>query len=124
MFHDKRAPWRQESEIVWLEPGYYPYLREDVVMRGRRASEISGDKIYGKLVAYAKLKSDAPNNGMRGCFDRRIWYLKPHDTPSGWPLEAVEPLSITVGKPSRRGLFKRPVDWCAAAASKTEMHSA
>jgi len=122
VLHDNRTPWRQESEIVWLEPGYYPYLREDVVMRGRRASEISGDRIYGKLVAYAKLKPDAPNNGMRGRFDRRIWYLKPHDTPSDWPCEAVEPLSIRAGKPSRRGLFESPIDW--SAAGKAEMHCA
>src|SRR5215207_11650118 len=108
MLRHNKVVW-QELEIVWLEPGYYPYLREDVVTRGWRATEISGDRIYGKLVAYAKLKPDAPNNGSRGRFDRRIWYLKPHDTPQGWPCEAVDPHTISASVRSARDCLLR--DW-------------
>ncbi len=93
---------RFESNIVWLrDVNNMPYVREHFhqFCRRRKGKLKHGDH---EVVGYAELEKDAPNTGTKGCFARRIFWLKEADRANqpngiyqtGCPSEAVDPLTI------------------------------
>jgi hypothetical protein len=103
-----------EQAIVWVRgaPGDYPYLREASAAVGSRTRWPG--RWNRPVVAYAALRPDAPHNGHRGYFERRVWRFRDgHDPyPAGRshpnyeniaPMEAVKPHSIAAGKRSIGG---------------------
>jgi hypothetical protein len=98
-----RIEWEREDALTW------DYVRVRTRPAGTRKRGVSFNA--GERVGYAVLEADAPNCGRPGVFQRRVFWVKPHDRhakPNGvyeshTPAEAVDPR--TVG-PSKRG--KRP----------------
>ncbi len=100
-----------ETHFHWIESPYrFPYLRETFVLTGRpRAKPNIGG---GLLVGYGIVDNSAR---VGGAFRRRILYLENRDYPlnegsifdpshpafPGWPCEAVDPLSVSMGERSR-----------------------
>jgi hypothetical protein len=91
-----------ESGVVWLEnPATFDYVRQALDKTPRRA----GKPRYardGRMVGYAELSPDAEANPDSGLFQRRTFFLLPHDRPNdpeglyqtGAPGEAVDPSTI------------------------------
>jgi hypothetical protein len=100
-----------EAEIVWVKggPDDYPYLHEGFRTSTSRTRPFENPGLY--LVAYAKLRPDAPAL-RRGTFLRRIWKFRPdqdscqaeHGHDIACPLDAVKPHSI---KPRQRSEWGR-----------------
>lgn len=99
-----------ESDIVWLASfDDLDYVREKMEITSRR----SGRPAYhanGRLLGYANLQPGTPSSRFSGLFDRRIFWLLPHDrgepTSAGLysvhaPLEAVDPRTIRPRQPGR-----------------------
>lgn len=101
MFLDK--PSRYEEEIIWVDgqPSDFAYVREIIVMVPNRQRRPGRGRVPGRFVAYATLSKEA--TGSHGMFDRRCWYVAPHDPydGSGHPIEGVDPASIQAGQASR-----------------------
>ncbi|MEM1168322.1 MAG: DUF6009 family protein [Cyanobacteria bacterium P01_H01_bin.35] len=100
-----------EKEIIWLEdPSKYPWVRQCSVdflqkqgISNSRMSDISG--AGHKIIGYANLEDDAPQNFIDETtgnkhYWRRYFYLRDKDYENyqggtSYPLEAVDPLSVT-----------------------------
>ncbi len=97
-----------EAAVVWLEdPECFDYVRQALDKTGRR----TGRPQYardGRMVGYTELVRDAEPNPDSGLYQRRTFFLLPHDRPNdpeglykaGAPGEAVDPRTI---EPKRVG---------------------
>ncbi|MET7511805.1 DUF6009 family protein [Streptomyces albidoflavus] len=97
-----------ESTLVWLEdPDKFDYVRQALDKTGRR----TGKPRYardGRMVGYAELDREADASPDSGLFQRRTFFLLPHDRPDdpegpyevGAPGEAVDPRTL---QPKRVG---------------------
>ncbi|WP_256105970.1 DUF6009 family protein [Streptomyces sp. ODS05-4] len=97
-----------EAAVVWLEdPEQFDYVRQALDKTGRR----TGRPRYardGRMVGYTELTRDAEPNLDSGLYQRRTFFLLPHDRPNdpeglykaGAPGEAVDPRTI---EPTRVG---------------------
>lgn len=96
-----RLEW--EKEIHWCKPEAQrmPYVRENSTLATGRSKGIRLRQAF-QLVAYAILKADAPNGGIKGKFFRRYWCLHERDPypRDNYPYGTVIPSSITTGKTS------------------------
>ncbi|PRH77778.1 transcription factor [Streptomyces solincola] len=91
-----------EAAVVWLEdPEGLDYVRQALDKTGRR----TGKPRYardGRMVGYTELGKDAESNPDSGLYQRRTFFLLPHDRPNdpegiykaGAPGEAVDPRTI------------------------------
>ena len=99
-----------EERIVWLEDvDALDYVRQALFLTHRRRARPSGWRI-GRLVGYAELRRDAPNDGACYVFARRVFYLMGGDRdaePGGVysrhnaPMEAVDPRTVLAGEPGK-----------------------
>nr|HPM25347.1 DUF6009 family protein [Phycisphaerae bacterium] len=94
-----------EERIIWLaDIGSLDYVRQTIFLTHRRRNKPAGWRI-GRLVGYAELRSDAPNDGAGYVFARRVFYLMAGDRdgePEGTyrataPMEAVDPRTVRPG---------------------------
>ncbi|MGI5255524.1 DUF6009 family protein [Actinacidiphila glaucinigra] len=102
----EEAALTDEAEIVWLEdPSNLDYVRQALDKTPRKA----GRPRYardGRMVGYSVLGESATANPDSGLYERRVFFLLPHDRdqePLGVyvhdsPGEAVDPHTIAVGK--------------------------
>ncbi|WP_331719415.1 DUF6009 family protein [Streptomyces sp. NBC_01187] len=91
-----------ESSVVWLEDlDGLDYVRQALDKTSRRG----GKPRYardGRMVGYTELDPDATPNPDSGLYQRRTFFLLPHDRPNdpdglyqaGAPGEAVDPRTI------------------------------
>jgi hypothetical protein len=91
-----------EADVVWLEnPDTFDYVRQALDKTTRRV----GKPRYardGRMVGYTELNADAEASPDSGLFQRRTFFLLPHDRPNdpeglyqtGAPGEAVDPRTI------------------------------
>ncbi|WP_228984248.1 DUF6009 family protein [Streptomyces sp. DH12] len=91
-----------EAAVVWLEdPNAFDYVRQALDKTARR----TGKPRYardGRMVGYVELDKDAEASPDSGLFQRRTFFLLPHDRPNdpeglykeGAPGEAVDPRTI------------------------------
>lgn len=91
-----------ESAVVWLEdPQDFDYVRQALDKTSRRG----GKPRYardGRMVGYSELDKGAEASPDSGLFQRRTFFLLPHDRPNdpqgpyneGAPGEAVDPRTI------------------------------
>jgi hypothetical protein len=115
--------YEDEDKIVWLRDhetlARMAYVREKIQLCSIRTCPVKAPQ--GELlIGYAVLKKTAAKAGHAG-FTRRIFTLLPEDlepnrdfrpkdtevtipetVPTPVPPEAVDPLSVQAGKPSRR----------------------
>ncbi|MDX2705667.1 DUF6009 family protein [Streptomyces sp. PA03-6a] len=99
-----------EANIVWLEdPTKFDYVRQALDKTSRRA----GRPRYardGRMVGYSTLSEDASPNPDSGLYERRVFFLLPHDRDQhpdgtyehGSPGEAVDPRTLEAGKVGRK----------------------
>ena len=108
--------YEDEEKIVWLKDhetlARMAYVREKVQLCSIRTCPVKAPQ-GEMLIGYAVLKKTAAKGGHEG-FRRRIFTLLPEDRDFGpekalqetgavpLPPEAVDPLSVQAGKPSRR----------------------
>ena len=100
-----------EIEFHWLEsPLSWPYLRQSYLLTERPKGRPKIES--GLLAGYADVDDMAQ---VGGAYRRRILYLESRDYPldenspynpkyaefTGWPSEAVDPLSVKLREPSR-----------------------
>lgn len=95
-----------ETEIVWTEDiERFDYVREYLDQcAGTRRRPVRWDR-RGRLVGYAVLAADAPNNGNPGYFNRRVFWVSEDDRSErpdgkyevGAPAEAVDPRTVAPG---------------------------
>jgi len=114
--------YEDEDKIVWLKDhetlARMAYVREKVQLCSIRTCPVKAPQ--GEvLIGYAVLKKTAAKVGIEG-FRRRIFTLLPEDldfkrdgafqetAPEPVPSEAVDPLSVQAGKPSRRLRKRQP----------------
>jgi len=103
---------KDEDKIIWLKDrdtlARMGYVRESWLLCPIRTGPVKAPQ-GEMLIGYAVLKKTAAKGGEEG-FCRRIFTLQPEDRfcdPDGIfrnfaPPEAVDPLLVEVGKPSRR----------------------
>ena len=104
--------YEDEDKIIWLKDhealANMGYVRERIQLCPIRTGPVK--PLEGEiLIGYAVLKKTTENTDGKG-FYRRIFTLQPIDRnyrPDGAfqksvPPEAVDPLSVQAGKPSRR----------------------
>ncbi|MFI6688041.1 DUF6009 family protein [Streptomyces sp. NPDC050485] len=111
-----------ETEIVWLVPTEdLDYVRESLEIT-KRATGRPAYTRAGRLIGYANLRPGTTSTRSSGRFDRRIFWLLPHDRSespsalyqSATPLEAVDPRTVRAGVPgsltdrARRGKSPAP----------------
>jgi hypothetical protein len=99
-----------EERIVWLvDVAALDYVRQALFLTHRRRGRPLGWRI-GRLVGYAELRRDAPNDGACYVFARRVFYLMGGDRdaePGGVysrhnaPMEAVDPRTVLAGEPGK-----------------------
>jgi len=101
-----------EDKIIWLKDGdtlaRMDYVRERWLLCHIRTGPVRAP-LGEVLIGYAVLKKTATKAGQEGFF-RRIFTLRPEDRffdlngvfKNSVPPEAVDPLSVKAGKPSRR----------------------
>ena len=116
MYLDMDPTYEDEEKIVWLRDhetlARMAYVREKVQLCSIRTCPVKAPQ--GEiLIGYAVLKKTTAKIGSEG-FRRRIFTLLPEDrdfVPESTfqeteavhvPPEAVDPLSVQAGKPSRR----------------------
>ena len=96
-----------EERIIWLaDIAVLDYVRQTIFLTHRRRGKPAGWRI-GRLVGYAELRGDAPNDGAGYVFARRVFYLMAGDRdgePEGTyrnsaPMEAVDPRTVRPGTP-------------------------
>ncbi len=117
-----------EERIIWLaDIAALDYVRQTIFLTHRRRGKPAGWRI-GRLVGYAELRGDAPNDGAGYVFARRVFYLMAGDRdaePTGTyrnnaPMEAVDPRTVPAGTPGelhRAGLGRAAAGaWPAAGA--------
>ncbi|MER7111142.1 DUF6009 family protein [Streptomyces sp. NPDC000229] len=110
-----------EAAVVWLEdPNNFDYVRQALDKTGRR----TGKPRYardGRMVGYVELDKNAEANPDSGLFQRRTFFLLPHDRPNdpeglykeGAPGEAVDPRTIQprkVGEKTPRSQGERKAE--------------
>ena len=109
-----------EEKIVWLRDhetlARMTYVREKVQLCSIRTCPVKAPQ-GEMLIGYAVLKKTAAKDDPLG-FRRRIFTLLPEDRdfapdralqkPVPVPPEAVDPLSVQAGKPSRKLLKGQP----------------
>ncbi|HEX7445724.1 MAG TPA: DUF6009 family protein [Methanothrix sp.] len=120
--------YEDEDKIVWLKDhetlARMAYVREKIQLCGIRTCPVKAPQ-GEMLIGYAVLKKTAAKAGHAG-FRRRIFTLLPEDldpdrdlgldgasretvpVPVPVPPEAVDPLSVQAGKPSRRLRKRQP----------------
>jgi hypothetical protein len=114
--------YEDEDKIVWLRDHEtlvrMAYVREKVQLCSIRTCPVKAPQ-GEMLIGYAVLKKTVAKAGSEG-FRRRIFTLLPEDREIGperalqetgsvpLPPEAVDPLSIQAGKPSRRLMEIQP----------------
>ena len=114
--------YEDEDKIVWLRDhetlARMAYVREKVQLCSIRTCPVKAPQ-GEMLIGYAVLKKTAAKVGSEG-FRRRIFTLLPEDRDFGpestfqetgavyVPPEAVDPLSVQAGKPSRRLSERQP----------------
>jgi hypothetical protein len=104
--------YEDEDKIVWLKDhealARMNYVRENWLLCALRTGPVK--TMPGEvLIGYAVLKKTAARTDEKG-FCRRIFILRPEDqfcNPNGafqdsTPPDAVDPLLVETGKPSRR----------------------
>lgn len=90
----------REAQIVWrpdFDPHAHRYVREVIYQHAdRRRGRLRWN---GHEVGWSELRPDARRHGM--FFVRRVFWLAAHDPYEGRgaPIEAVDPLTLTPGKP-------------------------
>ena len=68
-----------EERIIWLaDIAALDYVRQTIFLTHRRRGKPAGWRI-GRLVGYAELRGDAPNDGAGYVFARRVFYLMAGD---------------------------------------------
>ena len=68
-----------EERIIWLaDIAVLDYVRQTIFLTHRRRGKPAGWRI-GRLVGYAELRGDAPNDGAGYVFARRVFYLMAGD---------------------------------------------
>jgi len=96
-----------EERIIWLaDIEDLDYVRQTIFLTHRRRGKPAGWRI-GRLIGYAELRRDAPNDGTGYVFARRVFYLMAGDRdgePAGTyrttaPMEAVDPRTVQPGAP-------------------------
>ena len=108
--------YEDEDKIVWLKDhetlARMAYVREKVQLCSIRTCPVKAPQ-GEMLIGYAVLKKTVAKVGSEG-FRRRIFTLLPEDRDFGpestfqetgavhVPQEAVDPLTVQAGKPSRR----------------------
>lgn len=106
-------PSAHEIQIVWDEDVQgLDYVRELITPSTRTRREPIPWYGPGRRVGYSVLAPDAPNNGHRRRFTRRVFWVASCDrseSPSGpyaveCPPGAVDPRSIAPGEPSYAAL--------------------
>lgn len=101
---------QDEAELVWLESiDGLDYVRQalDRLSSRRRVPRYSRD---GRMVGYAVLSASAEPSEASGTFQRRVFFLLPHDRDnepdgvyaSGAPSEAVDPRTVAAGSRGTR----------------------
>ncbi|GLF98223.1 DUF6009 family protein [Streptomyces yaizuensis] len=114
--HHREPPTRlqpaqltDELGIVWLTPlDGLDYVREGLDITKRRAGRPAYHG-HGRLVGYADLRPDALATRDSGRYDRRTFWLLPHDRGESpdteyrthAPLEAVDPRTVLPRLPGR-----------------------
>ena len=114
--------YEDEDKIVWLKDhetlARMAYVREKVQLCSIRTCPVKAPQ-GEMLIGYAVLKKTAAKGGHEG-FRRRIFTLLPEDRDFGpentfqetvaihVSQEAVDPLSVQAGKPSRRLMERQP----------------
>ncbi|MBM9624489.1 DUF6009 family protein [Streptomyces zhihengii] len=100
LLHERQLA--HEANVVWLEDlDNLDYVRQALDKSGRR----TGRPRYardGRIVGYAELDADAEASPDSGLFQRRTFFLLPHDRPNepeglykeGAPGEAVDPRTV------------------------------
>lgn len=98
----KESQLTHETSVVWLEdPDTLDYVRQALDKTTRR----SGKPRYardGRMIGFTELSTEASPNPDRGLYQRRTFFLLPHDRPddpegvykTGAPGEAVDPRTI------------------------------
>ncbi|MFJ5220725.1 DUF6009 family protein [Streptomyces sp. NPDC088354] len=102
----EEAALTDEAQIVWLEdPENLDYVRQALDKLPRKG----GKPRYardGRMVGYSVLNDSAKPNPDSGLYERRVFFLLPHDrdaSPEGAyahfsPGEAVDPSTVAPGK--------------------------
>ena len=68
-----------EERIIWLaDIAGLDYVRQTIFLTHRRRGKPAGWRI-GRLVGYAELRGDVPNDGAGYVFARRVFYLMAGD---------------------------------------------
>jgi hypothetical protein len=114
--------YEDEEKIVWLRDhetlARMVFVREKVQLCSIRTCPVKAPQ-GEMLIGYAVLKKTTAKVGSEG-FQRRIFTLLPEDldfgperalqetAPGSIPQEAVDPLSVQAGKPSRRLQKREP----------------
>lgn len=101
---------QDEADIIWLEdPSQFPYVREESWGTTRRNSRPPKSTPERQVVGYSTVKENVKRS--RGqSYRRRLFTLRPHDRANdpngtyktGYPAEAVDPMSIKAGVPSSK----------------------
>ncbi|MEU5241667.1 DUF6009 family protein [Streptomyces lydicus] len=91
-----------EAAVVWLEdPQPLDYVRQALDKTARRTGKPRYER-DGRMVGYTELERSAESNPDSGLYQRRTFFLLPHDRPNdpegiykaGAPGEAVDPRTI------------------------------
>ncbi|MFF0515523.1 DUF6009 family protein [Streptomyces sp. NPDC004250] len=95
-----------EEVVVWLESTEnLDYVRQALDKSTRRRGKPRYER-DGRMIGYANLMSEAGKDPDSGLFERRTFFLLPHDRPNdptgpyevGAPGEAVDPRTISPGR--------------------------
>ena len=101
---------QDEADIIWLEaPSRFSYVREESWETTRRSQEPPKSTPDWQVVGYSTVK-DNVKRPIGQNYRRRLFTLRPHDRDNdpdgtyrtGYPAEAVDPMSVKAGMPSRK----------------------
>lgn len=101
---------QDEADIIWLvDPSGIPYVREEDWLTTRRNSQPPKSTPDWQVVGHSTAKGKKRSRG-QSYYRLRLFTLRPHDRANdpngvykiGYPAEAVDPLSVKVGVPSRK----------------------
>lgn len=102
---------QDEAEIIWLvDPSGIPHVREEDWLTTRRNSPPPRSTPNWQVVGYSTVKDSKKRSRGQSYYRLRLFTLRPHDRandPNGtyrtdYPAEAVDPLSVMAGVPSRK----------------------
>lgn len=101
---------QDEADIVWLvKPSEIPYVREENWETTRPSQEPPKSTPEWQVVGYSTVKDNLKRERGQN-YRRRLFTLRPHDRVNepngtyrtGYPAEAVDPMSVKAGMPSRK----------------------